>query len=96
MFISYDLVVNPKFLLLKSPCWLVKQSQFFWWFLHTRYVSQFCLYLGIDVAAEPDLITEVDDYLKRPLPEGSGDSAVDSWTGRLVYATPELGVTGRI
>ncbi|CAL1168688.1 unnamed protein product [Cladocopium goreaui] len=35
-----------------------------------RYVSQFCLYLGIDVAAEPDLITEVDDYLKRPLPEG--------------------------
>ena len=41
----------------------------------TRYVSQFCLYLGIDVAAEPDLITEVDDYLKRPLPEGSGDLA---------------------
>ena len=29
MFISYYLVVNPKFLLLKSPCWLVKQSQFF-------------------------------------------------------------------
>ena len=48
----------------------------FLWFLHTRYVSQFCLYLGIDVAAEPDLITEVDDYLKRPLPEGSGDSEV--------------------
>ena len=24
------------------------------------------------MAAEPDLITEVDDYLKRPLPEGCG------------------------
>jgi hypothetical protein len=66
----------------------------FLWFLHTRYVSQFCLYLGIDVAAEPDLITEVDDYLKRPLPEGSGDSAVHGLG--FVYATPELGFTGGI
>lgn len=25
----------------------------------SRYVSQFCIYLGIDAAAEPELITEV-------------------------------------
>ncbi|CAJ1444841.1 unnamed protein product, partial [Effrenium voratum] len=37
---------------------------------YVEYVSQFCVYLGIDVAGEPDLITEVDDYLKKPLPFG--------------------------
>ncbi|CAE7532632.1 mdpK, partial [Symbiodinium sp. CCMP2456] len=38
--------------------------------LFDRYVSQFCVYLGVDATAEPDLITEVDDYLRRPLPAG--------------------------
>eukprot|EP00929_Paragymnodinium_shiwhaense_P020044 TRINITY_DN13488_c0_g1_i1.p1 TRINITY_DN13488_c0_g1~~TRINITY_DN13488_c0_g1_i1.p1 ORF type:complete len:1760 (-),score=495.66 TRINITY_DN13488_c0_g1_i1:80-5359(-) len=34
------------------------------------YITQFCVYLGIDAAAEPDLIMDVDEFLKRPLPEG--------------------------
>jgi len=37
---------------------------------YVEYVSQFCMYIGVDVAAEPDLITDISAFLKCPLPDG--------------------------
>eukprot|EP00927_Polykrikos_kofoidii_P010284 TRINITY_DN14351_c0_g1_i1.p1 TRINITY_DN14351_c0_g1~~TRINITY_DN14351_c0_g1_i1.p1 ORF type:complete len:1866 (-),score=357.97 TRINITY_DN14351_c0_g1_i1:78-5507(-) len=51
---------------------------------YVDYVTQFCLYLGVDAGAEPELITEVDKFLKRPLPDG--------WTSHQTGEDAEFGV----